>query len=281
MTFNPASYLSDHGIIDHAGLHGHFLSHVINKYFFGKDSEKVFTSSGSAHYIKKEFEKHNMPTIPEHISADNKLYSKSAKFVIYIKHYIPYDFIALTNSFYRDPSLLPYDATAEQIGSMHLGNIEDASSEQSLRHDWCSKLSDRSSQSFFKRIDTPPIDTLLPRYIFNYKSFFDFNRMLLEMQDLSKFLNLEFKFDNSFVELYNTFLNKNQGFCQYNHCHKILHNIFNNNDYIFNANWQEQAYINFMLSKTYILYNEELSNNEKYPTNTKHISEIIDQQVSL
>jgi hypothetical protein len=260
------------------GTHGHFLEFVINRYIFNVDFsiDSIFQSTtGSAHVINidKTYQQ-NRVVISGHYSSllNCKKYRKDASKIIFVKHNPKFDFVLLTNFFHRcHGDAMGKDANAELIMAYHKeGMATDATSDKDLRGNWFAKLNERHFVNTEKRAQT---DILV--FDFNFDSFFDLTHFLYELRRVADYLDMTFKFDVSLVELWNEFIDRNQGYQAYTLGNKLLTHVYNNTSANIPNNWQLHAYMNCVIANAFRLYDGELFESELYPTNTQYIHKII------
>jgi hypothetical protein len=259
------------------GMHGHFLEYVVNRYLLqvNVNIENIFQSSGAAHSINTDQQYvHARIAKGGHFSSFNHLYPEDADKIIFIQHNPELDFVLLSNIFYRchPTAVTGKDVNIKEIQQLHIDNMFDQSyTELELRKNWFTKLLENHLIDYTKiKYNSPP-----PTYMFDYTAFFKLNQFIIELQKLSNFLSVTLEFDQSLIELHNTFIELNQGWNQYQHCQKIIQAILNNADYPIPPNWQIQAYINCQLSNMFKLYDGCLFEHEIYPDNAQDIHRII------
>jgi len=258
-----------------SGAHGHFLEYVINNYIYCIDEKfNIFTDSGASHNInyKTDYLTKSLLDSLHYTCWNRKIPTTQFDKVIHIKHSKKLDFVLLVNCFNRCQGELPSNDTKENIQKLHY-DLMDSSDELGARGDWFHKLQHRDS-GLLKSTDIE-YSSELPVYIFNYSSFFDITEFFTELQNISVFLDDTFIPNQELTDLYYEFIKNNDGFTKYKNCKNILENSYKNNNFTFSADWQEQAYINFIMSKTFRMYDGELFSNNMYPTNTKDIYKII------
>lgn len=259
--------LSDNtNLIDfHGASHGHFLEYLINSWIYnGPRVDKVFTEPGTSHmpgrdkrYVssRKIHCGHFSEEIRRGPSSPGKLVritvdSEWGKWihVINIMHRI--GDITLEKSY----SLIPDQVVA---------------SPAKLRNEWFDKLSrDDYSQIIWKWPE-------FSFFEFPMESLYNCFDLYRTMHDCAKFLELKFSPDVEFYQVWQEFLEKNQGLQIYNSSQKIISCALGKISMDFQASVPEQALINLMLSKAVGMYDGALFENDQYPTNTLEMWEHI------
>jgi hypothetical protein len=251
---------------------------VINRYIFKipftVTVDNIFQSSGACHPINldTDYQKYKM-VFKNHYSSYNFPYPTNTQQVIFIKHDPKFDFVLLTNMFYRchADSINESDFDAEIIQKLQISMmLADGSTDQELRNNWYTKLTERHFGPSEMRLTTS-----LPVFDFDYASFFDLKEFLLELKRTANFLNNTFNFDQSLVELWQTFIDRNQGYQAQERVHALLNSIYNNQSAMIEPDCKIHACINVIVSKTFDLYDGELFDNHTYPANTQQIAQII------
>lgn len=212
-----------------------------------------------------------------HYSSYSVPYPSNTQKVIFIKHDPRFDFVLLTNMFYRchGDSVNESEFNAEIIQRLQTDMmLADGTTDRDLRNNWYTKLTERH----FGPSETRPT-TDLPVFDFDYGSFFDLNQFLLELKRTATFLNNTFNFDLSLVELWQTFIDRNQGYQAQQHVHGLLNSIYRNQSAEIEPDWKTHACINAVISKTFDLYDGVLFDDNTYPTDTQQIAKIIEHHV--
>lgn len=270
-------------ILDFApGMHGHFLEYVVNRYIFSTpvNGASIFQESGSCHPINLDTVYQNTKKVHRgHYLAFDRPYPSQIEKVIFIKHDVKFDFVLLTNIFYRchPDAMLARDFNVEEVKKLHTSMMfVNSNNHRELRNDWYAKLQERH----YAFLPTEKKNNSnFPTFDFEFGSFFNLINFLEELECLAKFLNMTFKFDSSLTMLWNDFIERNTGFKMYNNCNYILEKIYLNQPYEINLDWKEQAYINSVLSKTFRLYDGILFSEDSYPANTTTIYQIIKDHI--
>lgn len=262
------------------GLHGHFLEYVLNRYIFqiGISKKSIFQSSGACHPINLDQEYQNNKIVKRlHYSAfdngDSK-YPADINKVVFIQHDKKFDFILLTNMYYRchPNATTELDFNIEEIKklqeSMMFGNVASASE---LRNNWYNKLVEHRFELTDKKIISD-----LPTFNFDFGSFFTLDSFLLEIRKVADFLEHTFVFEQSLVELWKEFISQNQGFQLWTHGNNLFEKIVSGIDVEIDPDWKVHAYINYKLSTIFNLYDDpKLFGILDYPTSTKEVTSIL------
>jgi hypothetical protein len=124
-------------------------------------------------------------------------------------------------------------------------------------------------------------ESQLPRFDFDFGSLFYLDEFVKELQRVSVFLNVTFKFVQSLAVLWQEFIAKNQGFTQYCHARQLINAIVSNTEQSIDAdNWQVQAYINQQLSSMFRLYDGiTFTADTDFPTSTQAIHQLVLQHI--
>jgi hypothetical protein len=265
--------------LDYApGLHGHFLEYVINTYIFCTNKvNNIFQSSGAADRLNV-IDEYNFSKIVKcgHYTAFNYPWDNTTKQVIFIRHASELDIIFLTNIYYRCHEIATnsYDFDVEKIKKFQSALLSDKNEEWLLKNNWFSKLNERH---FDNTLCRPLTD--LPIFDFDFRCFFDFKKFVTALQQVSQFLNMTFCYDPSLYILWEEFISKNQGYALYTTSNKILSYAYANRKYKIPNDWQLHAYLNYVLSCNFRLYDGILHSDQQYPTDTCKLYEIIKQHL--
>lgn len=265
-------------VIDFApGQHGHFLEYVVNNFIYNIDVpiENIFQASGAAHNINNSVEYRARKQVSAgHYSSFNCLYSRNTEKIIWIKHDPSLDFVLLSNIYHRchPDTVNGTDVNHNKIVQLHQDAMFDSDQTlKSLRNNWYTKLQERH----FKQTELKN-NTTLSVFDFEYSSFFSLRAFVEQLQKLANFLNFTFVYSQAFVELYQKFINVNQGYDQYCAALKIVDAILTNQSHsIDQNNWQIQSYVNYCLSNLFKIYNGVLHDSDQYPTNTQHVHQLV------
>lgn len=270
-------------LIDFApGLHGHFLEFVINRYIFDVEYsvDSIFQSTGAAHVINIDpvYQKNKVVNSQHYSSLQNKKkYKTQFNKIIFIRHNPKFDFVLLTNMFYRchRDAVHSNDVNAELIIAFHAQMMGEDSTDRELRNNWFTKLNERHFAECEKQAESN-----VPIFDFDFGSFFNLNAFLQELQQTAEYLDMTVKFDLSLVELWNEFIDQNQGYKLHNLGNTILNHVYNDHDVEIPNDWKLHAYINDVICKTFRIYDGELFESDVYPTSTRQVYKIIMNHIS-
>jgi hypothetical protein len=261
------------------GLHGHFLSYVVNQYIFniGVKPFDIFQSSGAAHLINlnKEFISRQQ-VFQGHASYFNYDYPAGTDKIVWIKHSSEFDFVLLTNIFNRcHPDVVNSEiGNSVDINKLHLDNMfSSQSSLHELRENWYTKLLENHlvKGAVLKQ-------TNIPVFEFDVSSFFDLSDFIEELSRCADFLNMKLHFNSDLVDLHTKFLHKNQGYQRWNICKSLINDIISNKKTAIDLqDWQIQAFINFKLSQLFKIYSGALFDQDLYAKDTQEIHGMVRQ----
>jgi len=253
------------------GLHGHFLEYVANRYiYYVNEIKDLFMSSGAVDRIKTFEDYQESKTVwCGHYSSFNLRYSKSFTHHVFIKHNPDLDIVLLTNIYHRCFGAEAYDHDGQKIIEYHRG-LMSGDEDWELKDNWYAKLVERHfDQTLMYNTGN------LPTFNFDFACFFNFTKFVFELQRLSQFLNMTLRYDSTLYELWRKFMDCNQGFKLYSKANDILSFAYSNKPHEIPNDWKVHAYINFVLSKSFRIFDGQLHSNSKYPTNTCELYSII------
>jgi len=262
------------------GSHGHFLELVLNKYVYGVpfESDKIFQSSGAVHAININQDYQSQKIVHRgHFSSFKYSYPAGTQKVVFIDHDPELDFVLLTNIFYRchRDSINVDDFDVDAITATHKRFLITGNTDLDFRNNWFAKLNERH----FDHASMRP-DTQLPVYNFDYKSFFDLNNFCMEIQKTAHFLQETFKFDYTLAELWQEFINLNQGWVLREQAHSILQSTLSKHEVSIPNDWKLHAYLNFRLSQMFDLHDGTLYNTHLYPTTTGELLAVVQDHLA-
>jgi len=262
------------------GLHGHFLELVLNKYIYGVPfrSDKIFQSSGAVHAINIDQDYQSQKIVYQgHFSSFDYPYCARTKKVVFINHDPELDFVLLTNIFYRchKDAVNVADFDVNAITAIHKQFLITGNTDLDFRNNWFAKLNERH----FDHASMQP-DTQLPLYNFDYKSFFDLSNFCMELQKTAHFLQETFKFDYTLAELWQKFINLNQGWILRKQAHLILESTLSKHELSIPNDWKLHAYLNFQLSRMFDLHDGQLYTEPRYPGVTSELLAVVQEHLS-
>jgi hypothetical protein len=264
------------------GTHGHFLEYICNKYIFNVSvSNSPFFKSGSSHAINLDANyQQNKQITSGHYTYFNGLPIEDK--VVYIKHNPKFDLVLLNNIFYRcyddnGVSGNQTDLDPEFILKWHADIIlKDSSTQNSsvLKENIYAKLTEKTH--FQSSNITHPGKEV---FNFDYGSFFNLTDFLLELQQLSQFLNQMLFIPSELSEDWHKFIENNQGYQAYQRTNYLLEKILSNQEETIENNFFIHAGINVGLARIARLYDTELHSLDTYPTSTKQIYQILSKHL--
>lgn len=249
-------------LIDFAsGQHGHFLEYVISKYIYNIEmTDDLFDAQGTCDLFVEDEEYRRKRVIRcGHYSSKGHP-TKYAPSVIFIKHpdnKIKYDYILLNNTFFKAGSK-DADLTAARIAEM----------DNNLKINWYDKL---TKLSFGHGLTFESYMKADHMYEFQFESFFSFPEFVIELLNVAKFLNRSLQYNLSLLELWNTFIKKNQGYNNYVIAEGLFNNIVNGEDVQIVNDWIIHSYLNARITAMFNLYEQGIFNDTPYPNSTKDV----------
>ena len=112
-------------------------------------------------------------------------------------------------------------------------------------------------------------------YKFDFRNFFSFNKFYQSLQEISRFVELEFTPTHQMMQLHQNFLSVNQGFHSEQKCRTLVEQIIQGQDADFKLNIIEEAWLNHRISRIFNLFVVDGLNQDLYPTNTAQIRKLI------
>jgi hypothetical protein len=262
------------------GMHGHFLEYVCNRYIFNIITPTPFFKNGAAHAINSDlgYQKNKK------ICSGHYTYPSFGNFdrlpdinkIIYIKQNKKFDVVLQINIFYRcfgaEGNLIEFESTDIVKSHFYLINKNQGSDKQSVRR---GDLFDK----FLNSAEQIPDHSDKCVFEFDFEKFFNFTEFLVELQNLSKFLDHTFTPTVDLVHDWQQFIDKNQGYQTYVLAHHLMSQILSNQSFEIPDDIFLHAYLNVILSKTVRLFSGPLHDSEIYPTNTQEIYQIVKQHL--
>jgi hypothetical protein len=262
------------------GSHGHFLEYICNKYIFNVSvSNSPFFKNGSVHAINLDTEYQNNKQITSgHYTSLNRVLKENK--VVYIKHNPKFDLILLNNIFHRC-----YSNNNDYVD----GNRIDFDTDFILKWNSDIILKDNSTQNssilkenvyakLIERTHFQPSNVSHPGkevFNFNFGSFFNLTDFLLELQQLSQFLNHVLTISPDLIKDWHMFIKKNQGYQTYQRVNYLIEKIMSNQYEPIEDNFLIHAGINMYLTQIARLYDTELHELVTYPTDTQQVYKIL------
>lgn len=270
------------------GLHGNFLELIVNVFINqnGYDiSTPQFDLSGACH-LKNNDSKYKKIIIAKHFSYFNVLPLDNDCIV----RIVPTQddmLIGLTNSFLRsggqsvDIDNLEID-TINKLTKISKGaNFAKTITQDfgthtdyprhAIRNYFYSMLSDHET-GLGMFVNFTPFNNV---HEFPFRAFFESNYFYTELNEIAKFLNLNFYPTVDLGLLHKNFLKANQGYHSELKCKQIWLAILEGRPMEVDLNLIEEAWINHQVAKTFRCYDHPLLSSDQYPTNTLEISHAI------
>ena len=271
------------------GLHGNFLELVVNVAInqTGYDiSKPQFNENGACH-LKNKNSTYNRMIRSEHYSYHNHLFNVDDN-VIQI---VPTDndlLIGFTNSFLRAGDQ-KFDIDNLELDTINkLSKLEKSANfkntlisdygvktdypRSAIRNYFYSMLGDSDNGLvIFTSFDNTPTNI----YHFPFNAFFNIRQFYQELNEIAKFLGLNFYPTIELAKLYDNFLKCNQGYHSNVKCNQIWQEILHGKSKDIKLNLLEEAWINHQVAKCFRCYNLPLLVQDQYPTNTLEISQAV------
>lgn len=260
------------------GSHGHFLDYIVNAYIFNRDvrQSNIFQSSGACHTINvRENYQKNRVTRLGHFTSFNQLYPPATDKVLWIRHDRRFDFVLLTNTYFRchPGNMNQEDFNVNEIMELQKSMMISGDTQLGSRSDWYAKLTDGLDYANLEP------KTEIPLFEFDYASFFDISDFLRELRRLADWLNRTLVYDDSLAKLWHDFIQRNQGFTKYLRTREILDHIITNTNSSIESDWQIHAYLNYLITGIFRIYDGPLFEQEIYPDNTQDVYKLISEHV--
>jgi hypothetical protein len=255
----------------YGSTHGHFLEYVTNVYVMQTAPSKasIFKPpTYSAHSPDKFYLKDRIITCGHFSDYRYNVPIHCQDSVIRINLDQTNDnmfFIALTNLMYKGGDV---GFEKQQL------NIPDSirNNPISFRNNWYSKFNEKElyidHYGKFSNIDNPV-------YEFNFSSFFSFKEFCVELANIATFLEQTFYPDQSLYNLWNNFIQVNQGWQSYIKCNHLINCIFSNIAADIDCTIIEQGWLNYHLSKICRMFDGPMFDQEEYPANTITVYKIV------
>lgn len=269
------------------GLHGNFLELMINMFVFriDFDQDNLFNQNGSCH-TKNDNEQYHPIITCRHYSFYNHKFNPDDQ-VIEI-HCVENDLlIALTNSLIRggdevvDIHNLEY-STIEKLSKLkkikpfvnHL--IEQHGKQLNYPRSLLRKY-------FYSKFDSPELGIDFfntfkhkgPKHQFPFSAFFNIENFYLELNKCAFFLNQDFYPTNRTHEIWQEFIDCNQGYASHLKCQRVFAAILSGDDMIIDLNIVEEAWILYRISRIFRCYDHPLLCGDKFISNTREIHNIL------
>jgi hypothetical protein len=253
-----------------SGSHGHFLEYVINTYIFkGARVADIFTESGASHGIRQDLSyMSNRMVHAAHYSEFNIPQPVPPEKVVRISVASQMEKAIYQINVMHRAGDIPIEKQIKSIPE----SIRNSSSQ--LRLDYFSKLNDRgyALPNNWRWNDVPV-------YEFPMCSLFDLADFYIELKKLAQFLEHSFNPDSSLTQIWNEFMQKNQGWQCWNNSQELLTKSFANENFDFTTDTWTQALLNYLLSQSIGICDGVLFDEDNYPSNTSQIYQIAQQYI--
>lgn len=270
------------------GLHGHFLELVVNVAINqnGYDiSQPQFTPNGACHLKFKNYTYKKL-IVARHYSFD-KIPFTSEDVVIRIVPVSNDLLIGLTNCFLRagdqkfDLDNLEINTIAKLSTITKGYNFKNILIEDfGIKVDYSRSVIRNYFYSMFEDFDNGlgMVTAFNPApsvYQFPFRSLFDIGDFYQELNNIAKFLGLNFYPTTGLSKLHNDFLKLNQGYHSEIKCKEIWQAILQGQSMEIKFNLLEEAWLNHQVAICFRCYDLPLLMQDNYPTDTLDISQAI------
>lgn len=256
----------------YSGSHGHFLEYLINTYIFRKPKVKnIFTELGTSHGIRED-----------------QTYMKNR--VIKDGHYTEFNYpadtpdklirITINTAMEKVVYQINVDSRAGEIPQdkkMELMADKFKKNTAMLRNNYYSKLTDVEHGY---PLPTNWRWTDVPGFEIPMGSLYNLNELYSSLKQSAEFLSHSFNPDPSLVELWQKFINLNQGVQIWKKCSNLVENALAAQECAFSSSVQEQALINYLLTQTIGICSGPLFDSNDYPQNTLELFQEIHSYIT-
>jgi hypothetical protein len=271
------------------GLHGNYLELLVNVFIHQNNfdiTQPVFTETGACH-LKNTYDTYLRTTVAGHFSYSKSLFDVNDK-VIKIVPTIDDMLIGITNSFLRagdqivDINNLEIDTikkleklpkTAKFLESLiNDHGTQDNYSRNILRNYFYSMF---DVHEYGLKMFTEFSPDIRCYCNFPFRALFDSNKLFFELNNIAKFLELNFYPSEQLMQMHEKFLELNQGHQSEIKCAKILRCIWAGKSIGIKLNLIEEAWINWQIARSLRCYDLPILIGKQYPTNTLEISKAV------
>lgn len=271
------------------GMHGHYLELILNVFVYQNNfdiSTPQFNSSGACHL--KNFNSSYKKNIVANHWSNFKIPFNINDCVIRINASSQDMLIAVTNSYARagdqelDLISLDKDTHRKMSALPKLKSfLETLEKNHGIKSEYPRSILRQYFYSMFEDVEnglhlfndfTPGAYSY---YNMNFRNFFDYNSFYTEINNISKFLNMNFYPTKELGNLHNKFLELNQGVTSDIKCQKFIKAILCAEETEINLNIIEEAWINYQLSKMFRCYVLPELSGDVFPNNSLVISNLI------
>lgn len=272
------------------GLHGNFLELLINLFIYQIDvdpSQSLWFNSNGACHIKDTVPSYIPKIIQGHYSFNNEEFDPS-DLVIEIHASQDYMLPALTNSLVRagdqifDISYLETD-TISKLAALPKAKhfLQDLITEHGEKENYPRSV---IRNYFYANFESPEFGIEKfnnfkhkgKRFQFPLRAFYDIEQLYLYLNQCAFFLNMNFYPNDRTYQIWQEFIQHNQGYHSFQKCNLAIKNILGGTSmYIGDFNLVEEAWILHRLATIFRCYDHPLINLDRIPVDTKQISEIV------
>ena len=266
-----------------AGAHGNFLELVVNHSIDQNPydiSKPQFTDTGACHL------KHHGEYVPITIASDWSNLKHQFTDNDYVTRIMPTQsdmLILITNSFLRsgnehlDINHLEVDTFSKMS---KLPKLSEFLKTLVQNHGESKSYARNILRHYFESMFAVPehgIDTMINwmpaknSHQFDFSSFFQLDRFIKSLQDIAKFTNMEFQLTPQLIDLYDQFLEKNQGWQSHLKCNKIVESLIRKIPVTLDLNIIEEAWISYRISEIFNLYDLSCCRQDNFPATTAEI----------
>jgi hypothetical protein len=271
------------------GLHGNFLELAVNVAInqTGYDINKPqFTTNGACH-LKYQDTAYVRTMMARHYSVFKIPFEKN-DIVVRIVPTEDDVLIGITNSFLRAGNEKFDIDNLEKDTINKLSQIEKSVNFKNtlvndygvktdypragIRNYFYSMLNDHENGlGMFTNFDPSPTNV----HHFPFRAFFDLGQFYYELNNIAKFLELNFYPTTDLAKLHSNFITQNQGYHSELKCKEIWQAILHGNSMDIKLNLIEEAWINWQVAKCFRCYDLPLLMQDQYPTDTLAISQAV------
>jgi len=271
------------------GCHGNFLEVMLEMFVYGNNTMKgkpLFNSAGAAH-LKGDVEDYVPVILARHYSENNVPFNDDDA-VIEIHCCEEYRLAALTNSLLRagDETIDIYNLHQNTIAKLQAVSkaymdLQDIIEEHGIQENYSKQI---IRNYFYSKFEYDNYGISMwntfkhtgQKYVFPISAFYNLEEFYFHLNNCAYFLNLNFYPTPDTANLWNEFIDKNQGYQSQKKCDTIIKCVLEKTKLpIENLTIIEEAYIAHRVAKLFRCYNHPLLTNETFPTSTIEIADAI------
>lgn len=254
-----------------SGSHGHFLEYVINTWFFDAPRiPNIFTNLGTCHGIRTHqsyqqqkivcgghYSEFNWSATVPHKLIRISINSDWANYIYQINVMTRAGDIPIEKKILLTPQIV-------------------RNTPRLYRNEWFSKFNFVGNGY---RLPGQWRWNNIEAFEFRLESLFDIVEFYQELRKLSAYLQQSFKPDEELGRLFQSFLDKNQGWQYWQKAKQIADQTLLGNTMSFDSNEILQALINSLLAQSVGVFDGNLFDADEYPTDTLQIQKVIQQHL--